>query len=227
MCWNHVLNRKNVLGHLKYPHLAKVVKTCLSCSHGNADSERSFSTNKHVVTAQRTCLAEDTVTAIRTVKDAVRFSGGSATDIVVTGDMLQRVRMAHSKFKQYRAEQKVAEQKLAKEKANADMRIKQAEESRKRKEEDSKQLKQTLDKLVVEEAQLRQKEQTLRTDLKTSENLLLEGNEKLKVALKTKNMDQIAVAQAMLEAGHMKIASVNAALHDIGIKLKKVGEKNN
>ncbi len=72
--------RKSVLGHLKYPHLAKVVKTCLSCSQGNADSERSFSTNTHVVTAQRTCLAEDTVMAIRTVKDAVRFSGGSAAD---------------------------------------------------------------------------------------------------------------------------------------------------
>jgi hypothetical protein len=85
--------------------LEKVVKTCLTRPHGNADSERSFSTNKNVVTSDQSCLHEDTLIAIRIVKDGIRIAGGLATDGPVTSEMLQRVRVSHAKFREWMAEQ--------------------------------------------------------------------------------------------------------------------------
>jgi len=40
--WSHVLSIKSASGELKYPHLRKLVLTCLCTPHGNADVERSL-----------------------------------------------------------------------------------------------------------------------------------------------------------------------------------------
>jgi len=85
--WRHVLSRRNAVGNLKYCTLGKVVKACLAFPHGNADAERSFSANKNTVRAERSCLREDTVTAIRLIKDGMRHSGKSASNIEVTNDI--------------------------------------------------------------------------------------------------------------------------------------------
>ena len=53
---------RTAAGHLKYETLGKVVMASLALSHGNADAERGFSTNKKVVTAARARLCEGTVT---------------------------------------------------------------------------------------------------------------------------------------------------------------------
>lgn len=121
ICWNYVLQRRNVLGHLKYQNLRKVVKTCLSCSHGNADSERSYSVNKNLVTVDGSCLLEDTVTAIRVIKDGIHMAGCSS-NVIVTRDMLQRVRASAGKYKEWKEEKKRAEEQLKQVKASEQLR---------------------------------------------------------------------------------------------------------
>ena len=54
---------------LKYCSLSKVVRVALAVSHGNSDAERSFSVNKWTVTPERSSLNEETISALRTVKD--------------------------------------------------------------------------------------------------------------------------------------------------------------
>jgi hypothetical protein len=82
--WAKILGRKNSLGELKYTVLGKVVKACLSLSHGNSDAERSFSANKRTVTPERARLGEETINALRLVKDALRLHGeGNSTKIII------------------------------------------------------------------------------------------------------------------------------------------------
>jgi hypothetical protein len=71
------------LGQLKYPTVGKVVKACLVFSHGNLDGERSFSASKKVVTSERSSFIDETIIAVRLVKDAIRHHGGSANTVTV------------------------------------------------------------------------------------------------------------------------------------------------
>jgi len=82
------------------------VKACLAFPHGNADAEQSFSANKDTVTAERTTLREDTITAIPLMKDRMRHTGKSASNIEVTNDMVHRTRSEHTKYKAFLEEQK-------------------------------------------------------------------------------------------------------------------------
>jgi hypothetical protein len=103
--WAKVLQRRNALGQPKYSILGKVVKACLSLSHGNSDAERSFSTNKRTVTPERVSLSEETINAVRLVKDALRIrGGGKAIHISVTHSLQQKARTAYSKYKEFQEE---------------------------------------------------------------------------------------------------------------------------
>lgn len=47
--WAKIFCLKTITGALRYPLLSKLIKALLSLSHGNADLERGFSENKHLV----------------------------------------------------------------------------------------------------------------------------------------------------------------------------------
>lgn len=90
----------NAAGLRKYGCLGKLVRACLSLTHGNADVERSFSVNKQVVTADRVSLGQDTISALHIVKEAIRIQGnGQVSAIPVTHRMLQLARSAYSVYK--------------------------------------------------------------------------------------------------------------------------------
>jgi len=81
---------KNVLGQHKYKTLGKVIMACLALSHGNADAERSFSSNKRTVTPERVSLYKGSISAVHLVKDAIRRApGGSATTVPITPALLR------------------------------------------------------------------------------------------------------------------------------------------
>ena len=63
--WCQVLSIKSASGELKYPHLRKVVLTCLCQPHGNQDVERSLSINKKMLIPERSVLSEDSVNGLR------------------------------------------------------------------------------------------------------------------------------------------------------------------
>ena len=95
--WLKVLGLKNSVGVLKYGCLAVVVKACLSLPHGNADVERSFSANKRVVVTERASLDEDTICALRIVKEAIRIQAdGIVSSNIVTPHLLSFARSVYS-----------------------------------------------------------------------------------------------------------------------------------
>ncbi|KAG0445274.1 hypothetical protein HPB47_017467 [Ixodes persulcatus] len=47
--WATVFQQKRAAGQQKYPLLSRLVKALLSLPHGNADCERGFSENKHLL----------------------------------------------------------------------------------------------------------------------------------------------------------------------------------
>ena len=61
-------------------HFGQSGESLLGISTWNADAEQSFSANKDTVTAERTTLREDTITAIPLMKDRMRHTGKSASN---------------------------------------------------------------------------------------------------------------------------------------------------
>lgn len=219
--WHHTLNRRNPLGQVKYPTLGKVVKACLIFSHGNSDAERSFSVNKNVVTNERSSLSDETVIAVRLVKDGIRHNGGSACTVAVNKDMLQRVRASNAKYKDYLCAKKRVAEEAEKEKALKLAKNKQLENEKRQKEEHRKNLKRKQESIENNEIELHTTEQQQLSVLKTAETLLKEAEQKLAGALKDKNMDQVAVAQAMFEAASKKMKEANEKLNEISLKRQK------
>lgn len=223
--WFHVLNRRNALGNLKYCTLGKVVKACLAFSHGNADAERSFSANKDTVAAERSNLNEETITAIRLVKDGIRQSGKSASDVQVTYDMINRTRSAHAKYKVFLDEQKKEQERKVQEKKVTEAKAAQREKEVKEKAEQEKEAKRNEDKLDVQDQQLKAEEENLHGVLKTAEVLLSEADDKLKKSIMQKDMEQMSVAQAMLETARQKITHANKSLSDVHSKRAVIAGK--
>jgi len=69
--WSQVAKQKNGLGNPKYINLMLVVKAALCISHGQADVERGFSLNKHIVDKTRVNLKQHAISTLRTVIDVI------------------------------------------------------------------------------------------------------------------------------------------------------------
>jgi hypothetical protein len=88
------------LGKFKYPTVGKVVKACLVFSHGNSDAERSVSANKKIVTSECSSFIDETIIAVRLVKDAIRHHRGSANTVTVDKDMILRARASKARYRE-------------------------------------------------------------------------------------------------------------------------------
>ena len=107
--------------------MGKVVKACLALSHGD-----SFSANKHTVSAEHVGLHEDTINALRLIKDALQiYCGNNVTKITVSSSLLQNARSAYSKYTTYQEEQA---RKAYEEKLKAEAKNKQKVEDEKKKQ---------------------------------------------------------------------------------------------
>jgi len=73
--WSQVAKQKDGLGTPKYINLMFVVKAALCISHGQADVEKGFSLNKHIVDETRVNLKQHAISALRTVKDVKQIPG--------------------------------------------------------------------------------------------------------------------------------------------------------
>ena len=177
--WAKVLQMKNVLGQHKYKTLGKVIMACLALSHGNADAERSFSSNKRTVTPERVSLCKGSISAVHLVKDAIRRApGGSATTVAITPALLRSSHSAYARYKQHLEEERRAveirrqqmsdkkKQKLEEETKRKEQKAKEEENRRKRRSEQ----KDEEDMLTAESKQ--------RIILQGSGNLLKEAESK-------------------------------------------------
>ena len=63
-------------GLTKFPKLTSLMNCILILSHGNADPERGFSVNKHLLNIHGSTTSEETIEAFRFVKDCLNRKDG-------------------------------------------------------------------------------------------------------------------------------------------------------
>ena len=201
--WNTISNKRNSLGNPQFPLLTKCARTFMIISHGNADPERGFSENKHILTSERSSLSEASIIGLRSVKDAFHTVDGDPLKMDITRPMLRAVRESS---KVYRAA--VEEEK----KKNIVSELERMK--RKRKITDNMQLKE-----------LQAEKEQLQVLLARAHKSLEEGNTRLKNAIQRKDMMEISTASAIIDSASQmvketdkKLASVEA---EINSKKKK------
>jgi hypothetical protein len=95
--WLRVSKTVDSLGHQKYSNLMVVAKAAVAVSHGQADVERRFSLNNHIIVGSRIALKQRTVVALRTMKDVVtRYD--SIGKIPITKQLIRLFRGAHAAY---------------------------------------------------------------------------------------------------------------------------------
>ena len=92
-------------GQKKYPNLTTLAKCVLLVSHGNADPERGFSLNKHLLAIHGSSIKEETIESIRLVKDYIIRVGG-IKNITVSNEMILSSRNAYHRYEAYLESQK-------------------------------------------------------------------------------------------------------------------------
>lgn len=112
--WAAVSEIQSPTGEFKFRKLSQLANACLCISHGNAGPERGFSLNKNVLD-DRHSLGEETIEALRLVKEAVLLYGG-VTKFPINRMLLTYARNAHSAFLNFLEMQKESKKKLEKEK---------------------------------------------------------------------------------------------------------------
>ena len=198
----------------------------MALSYGNSDAERSFSANKKTVTPERSSLNEDTNNALRTVKDALRLHGrGQVSNIVVTSTLLQRTRLAHSKYK--KAEEKRRQEELEMKRKSEQAQKQADEEIAKEQERLLKQAahKKDQEEIRKQEIALLSSEKEQHNILKSAEGLLSEAESKLGEAINQGDMGRVSVAHGLLEVARTRTANATNKVRVIAEKRKKCAEK--
>ena len=93
---HYLENLRDSSGTVKFPILSAFMKCVLSISHGKSALESGFSINKHIRDIHEHFLKEDTIEALRVVKDAI-LCYPTLLDIPVTKEMLQNVKTSRQK----------------------------------------------------------------------------------------------------------------------------------
>ncbi|KAG0437418.1 hypothetical protein HPB47_017455 [Ixodes persulcatus] len=97
--WATVFQQKCAAGQQKYPLLSRLVKALLSLPHSNADCERGFSENKHLLEGRASlCIAS--INGLRQVKTYLQRYDGDATKVPLSPDLLRSVKRARARYEE-------------------------------------------------------------------------------------------------------------------------------
>ena len=136
--WDKVEGLLDSSGKKMFPHLCALAKCLLLLSHGNADPERGFSLNKHLLATHGSTTDEDTIVAIRLVKDFIVHNGGT-NNVVITKEMIASSNSAWSRYELFlqrkRDEECARKAQLEKEAKEKQAAEDQSEKAKKRDEE--------------------------------------------------------------------------------------------
>ena len=97
--WHNIFNRRDESGD-SFVVLPKMVKCALSLCHSNADVERSFSTNRRMLTKQNVALNEETIIGLRASKAAIEQCGG-VNKVPITKDLLKAATNSHRMYTEH------------------------------------------------------------------------------------------------------------------------------
>ena len=90
---------------MKYNTIAKLSLCVLLLPHGNADPERGFSLNKNVLAVHGFSIKEETLEAIRMVKDFIIRNNG-VMNIEISKDLIEHCKVSHTRYQCYLNEQR-------------------------------------------------------------------------------------------------------------------------
>ena len=188
-----------------------LVKCVLVLSHGNADPERGFSINKHLIDIHGCNIGEETIEAIRLVKDHIIKSGGLEY-VSITKKMLNMCGNASSKYKEYlQVKEQLAQKEAAADKAN--------EEAVALEQKD----KEKTEKLREIDVDMR----FIRTAIGIADQSVVEGNDNLSCCIRSKTLDRkkIEQAQAKIDMGIKRKAKLVSEMVLIEKKKSKLEHK--
>lgn len=196
-------NVEDLHGNKQYKNLAELAKTCLCINQTNADPERGFSINKEVIEG-RVMLKEDTIIALRFVKDHILHHGG-VENFPITRQLLNYVANARNEYQKYLEDERSKSVVNEKRKREAD----EIEQQRKRVKKDVAQMK-----IAITEKE---------TELKSAQNLVDTGNKMLENELKNKQISKqkLQQAKAMIDMGLNKQKTIKKEIDSIKLKLEK------
>lgn len=206
--WTKISEIKTLQGEPRFAELSKLVFACLSLSHGNADPERGFSFNKAVL-QNRELMGEDTITAIRLVKDAIMHYG-SAEDFPMSRRLLDLCAASRKKYFLH----------LDVEKENRQHILKEQEKDKNRRELQEKK-KLNSQKTSRLEAEL--EEELLK--LSVAQKLIADGNQSLSnltIGKGTVDKELVLKAQMVLNAGIEKSTGINYKIEELPKEIKKI-----
>ena len=157
-----------------------LVKCSFSLSHGDSYPARGFSITKILLDAHGTTIDNDTIIALRFVKDHLQKIDG-ARNFKFTTNLIESCENAHSKY--LVAEEK---KKMQQEKETKPQQV-EMEEKEKAKNRDSR--LQSIESML----------KTCKLNMKVAEDSIQEGNAQLKETIgagKKLNLDNITIAQS-------------------------------
>ena len=203
--WNTIGEMTNESGALKYTQLFNLAKTILSLSHGNAVPERGFSINKYILAAHGNALKEDTIVALRLVKDELCSVGGME-NFKVTKPLMRSVKGAYARYEAHLAAQRELE-----------IKKKRMEQEREQKEKENTDRIQTLQKLDQDIVYTKD-------SIKQLESTLDEANKDIKEALREPVMikDRIAKAHTLIDMALERKRKLETTLEDLVSKKNKL-----
>lgn len=185
--WTKVGCIKNDNNEFLFSDLANMVKAVLSISHGNAVPERGFSINKNLL-ENRSSLKEDTIVALRLVKDAVILYGG-VSNFPIDKGLLNSVKNSRAAYQAHLETQQTEESEIKKRKAENENLIKTKKQKTDKIEEIKKELKE--ERVILEAAESLIKKGKDDMDKEMSSKIL----NKLKI-IKAREYMQMGIEQA-------------------------------
>ena len=191
--WCQIGQLKDEQVRKKYPQLFALVKCVLPLCHGNSAPESAFSINKSMLEVHDHSLREDTLEALRVVKDAI-VNSGSVLNIPITHTLIMSVKNSYQK---YQAD------------LEANKKLKEEAEKRKRAiEEEAEQLKRKSAE-YNEVSKIDEEIKSKRAGITVADEAISEGNRKLQIALCQKciSRSEIQNAQSQIEIGLQRIVN--------------------
>ena len=90
---------------MKYSTIAKLSHSVLLLPHGNADPEMEFSLNKNILAVHGFLIKEETLEAIRIIKDLIIRNNG-VMNIEINKDLIEHCKVSHATYQCYLNEQR-------------------------------------------------------------------------------------------------------------------------
>lgn len=204
--------RDSITGTFKYPTLCKLALNCLFIlPHGNADPERGFSINKKMLDIHGSSTKEETIVALRFIKDELIHRGGPLK-IPLTKELLKSCRNARSSYFAFLEAKKLEEEMKHKQKEQ-DEALKEKEKEKASKREVLDQLKRQLD--------------SVNTGISVALKAVEDGNMEMGEEMQKKkvDMDKLKLSQAKVAMGMKRKSELEVEADKVKKKMAETEEE--